>query len=193
MEEVRLLLDGRAQPDLRDRNGKDALIHMIESNNCSPEIVRDLISRRASATTTDRFGSSAVREAAKRGVLGVVEVLLDGRADPNNMDSRFGVTALMRAAECGLSGPAFSVSQGPDEFLEVAEALLAAHADVNHQDFQGRSALMQAGFVERDDIVELLLGARADVHLQDKWGDTALSQAQDSNITTILEGLKQWE
>src|SRR5262245_2263064 len=75
----------------------------------------------------------------------------------------------------------------------VAEALLAAGADVNAraagQPREGRTPLMLAAGRGRLDLVRLLLAAGADVHALDVWGFSALASACLGGKTAAYEGV----
>lgn len=64
--------------------------------------------------------------------------------------------------------------------LELAELLIAAHADVNHRDIVGFSALHTAVVTNHMEIVRLLLSHGADVNMANKLGRTPLSYAANN-------------
>jgi len=68
---------------------------------------------------------------------------------------------------------------------ETVRALLDAHADVNAKTDHGRTALMQAASVGRNDIVPMLIAAGADVNAKDSEGRTALMLAAAVDTATV--------
>jgi len=56
----------------------------------------------------------------------------------------------------------------------VARALINAGADLDHQNYQGSTALISAAFFCRTEIVEALLDNGADKTLRNNYGHTAL-------------------
>lgn len=64
-----------------------------------------------------------------------------------------------------------------DQIASV-DALLAAGADPNRTDPEGKTPLMMAAGYGYTDIVKLLLRRGADPHLRDRRGDTALDYAR---------------
>ena len=89
-----------------------------------------------------------------------------------------------------------------DGRLTLVKLLLAAGADVNHQNPTGETALMHASRQGYIDVVKVLLEAGANVNLQDNFGWTALSHVQNDmarwknstmirNLTEVVKVLKE--
>ena len=69
----------------------------------------------------------------------------------------------------------------------MAELLIAAHADVNHQEVNGIAALHTAVFHLRHEIVRMLIAAGADVNRANNQGKTPIFFAvKDSPIAQLL-------
>ena len=83
------------------------------------------------------------------------------------------------------------IAEGKLNRIPIAERLLSAGADVNAQNRNGETALIEA--VHKDDIevIQLLLRYEADIHKKDKNGNTALSIAAIRGNKTIEQILKK--
>ena len=114
----------------------------------------------------------SIIEAANKGNIEVVKLLLKENADVNIQDKN-GVTALMLAS---LNG-----------HTHVVELLLKENADVNIKNKQGMTALNLASLKGHTHVVELLLKDNANVNIQDKNGVTALMLASLKGHTQIVE------
>ncbi len=74
-------------------------------------------------------------------------------------------------------------------YLEVAELLIKAGADLNAQTSFGQTALMKAAFANSHHIMSALIKKGANVDLQAKNGSTALMIAAMTNNLKIVEYL----
>lgn len=70
--------------------------------------------------------------------------------------------------------------------IEISKLLISAKADLNIQDFEGRSSLHWAVKRENVEAVKLLLAAKVDKNIQDGFGKTALDYANTQKIKEIL-------
>lgn len=145
--------------------------------------VLDLLGHGTSPDAPDRHGFTALARAAQYDRLDLTRLLLDAGADPNE-PCKWGLTPLMIVKS-----------------VDVAEALLAAGAEVNAVTQFNRSgmepaktALMKAAQSGRLAIVELLLAHGADIEMRDTEGRsarvTALSHAalrgQEGAVAVLL-------
>ncbi|MCC2669008.1 MAG: Ankyrin [Armatimonadetes bacterium] len=132
----------------------------------------------------DRFGCTALIEAAAVNDVSVVKLLLKRGADPG-VKNNGGVTALIRAAAGGNT--------------DSARALLEAGADVDQRGWEGRTALMAAvdnhinqGFpgakypYELTGMARLLVEHGADPDARDARGRTAASIARERGFHATL-------
>lgn len=78
----------------------------------------------------------------------------------------------------------------PDQTLRLVSYLIENEAEVNHQDFKGRTALILACQRGLKDVVPILLNAGADLELRDSHQWTAIFHAIDCNHIEIVEILK---
>jgi ankyrin repeat protein len=141
-------------------------------------------------------GGSALITAATRGDLEMVQALVAGRADVNQIDEK-GFTALLRAlqnrrddvADLLVTQPALSVNaQTPGSSTALisyvardnersVESLLSRGADPNLQDSDGDAALHIAVQRGRAPIINMLLAKGANPNLKNKLGGTPLMWA----------------
>lgn len=123
-------------------------------------------------------GTTPLIRAAKAGDVPVIKLLLERGANPKAATLN-GVTAVMMAANVGtreedMTGRA----KTQKDALESINLLLAAGADINGSDTNGRTALHGAALWGLTDIVRLLHAKGADLNQKDKRGYTALDTAE---------------
>lgn len=132
-DRIQLLLEAGAEADTADLLGHAPLYHAAmagstdfdEEEGCAA--VRLLIRYGADVNRQSGPGrSDALHAAARRGYVGIAQVLLEAGADIDQRDSK-GETPLRRAANCGREG--------------MALLLLARGADPVSRDRQGRTPL----------------------------------------------------
>ena len=126
-----------------------------------------------SLTSTQR---TTLIDAAARGDLSAVRAALGAGADVRTTDAD-GATALVRAAY--------------GNHVEVAETLLAAGADPNHQDRTQQSAYLIATSEVGDDVrlLDLVLAHGADVNAKDSYNGTGLIRAAERGYPRIVARL----
>src|SRR5262249_50211431 len=123
---------------------------MYAAANNDLDLVRGLIKAGANVKLQNRFGSSALTEAAIIGSAPIIDALLKAGADPNTRNPE-GETALMAVAR--------------SRNLEAAKRLLDAGADINAKETWGeQSALMWAAAQSQADMVKFLASRGADVN-----------------------------
>ena len=109
-----------------------------------------------------------------------LKVILEkaGKAGADAVDpaSKYGETALMLAAEKGMSAK--------------VKLLLAAGANVAALDKRGRTALHAAAHAGSSECVALLLAAKADPKVKDKDKITACAAAKAKGFTEVVALLK---
>jgi ankyrin repeat protein len=93
----------------------------------------------------------------------VAKMLLAKGADPNKSSDSEGTTAIMVAASL--------------RDTEVAQALLAAGADVNARDKDGATPLVYGAWVNNPEYLEVLIDAGAQIETRVPHGRTALTIA----------------
>ena len=98
VECLQLLLDARAELDLKDASGWSALLHACR-NNCQPQVER-LIRARAHIGVTAHDGCNALILATLEGGNSIVQFLVDHQAQLNKKDQK-GWTPLFHACSQG--------------------------------------------------------------------------------------------
>jgi len=191
---VQALIAAGADVNKQDNNGFTALIYtsannqyLIVNENITEQlgIVQTLIAAGADVNKQTEHGDTALLAATN---INIVEALIAAGADVNKQDNRFKSTALIGIITSTNSyvvaneNDAGTVSAIRLIQLAMVKALLAAGADVNIRNNQGKTALMFAVDIIYVPIVEALIAAGADVHIKDKFGNTALMLVPDFHL-----------
>lgn len=149
-------------------------------------------------------------QAAGKGQLDIVKVLVDKGADVNARNNEYGLTPLIYAASKGhLDVVKFLVDKGADvnareengltplimaaglDQIDIVKILVDKGADVNAKDNKGRTPLMFAAGGQLN-IVKFLVDKGADVNARSKSGRvTPLKQAVQENHLDVVEFLRQ--
>jgi ankyrin repeat protein len=109
--------------------------------------------------------------AASKGRTGVVKILLDAGANPNNSD-RLGLTPLIWTTNC-----------------ECVAILITRGADINRRTLLGKTALMYAVLDGNVSLTQCMIVHGAKVDEVDDNGRTALFMAMDTKISPDLATL----
>jgi ankyrin repeat protein len=163
------LLKTGAQPNVRDREGKTALMHVATTGRTND--VRLLLRAGADVHIRDTYERTALMWAAENGHSAVGDLLLQAGAEPKDRLS----VELLQAATAGNT--------------DRVAALLTAGADVHARDADGKTPLMRA--TEQGDIPVLSLLLKAGSHLDatNKEGTDALSWAVQQWRMDLVETL----
>ena len=141
-----------------------------------------LIESGADIYSEDEHKVTTLLQASHRGMTDVVKALLDKNTKEEwvNTASDENITPLIAASSEG--------------HLEIANALIAAKADVNAKDKDQTNSLMAAAARGHVDIVEALLNAGSDVNEQNVDGHTALmfSYNGKNQVETLWERYQQF-
>jgi ankyrin repeat protein len=123
-------------------------------------------------------GTTPLIRAAKAGDVTVIKLLLDKGANVK-ASTRAGVNALMMAANVGTREEDMTGrNKTAKDALETVNVLLAAGADLDGSDTQGRTALHGAALWGLTDVVRVLHARGANINQQDKRGYTPLDAAE---------------
>jgi ankyrin repeat protein len=139
-EIVKVLLNGKADPNAKDNQGRTALSHAAQSSTLSETIVA-LLGAKADPNIADENGFTPLSYATPRGPE-TVKPLIEAQADVNVVD-RHGLTPLSRA----------------NGNTNVVKLLLEANADPNLG--TSESPLLQAVRADNAILTEMLLRAGA--------------------------------
>src|ERR1700722_14976586 len=191
LAQARTLLGSGANPNVRDEQGetplmKTALAHMRYLPDRAPKIERDyegivqlLLDRGADVNVRDDTGRSALLMAVDGSASAyrvisaddaIARLLIARGADVNAQDE-LGWSPLLRLLDLWAEQPA------------LIDLLLAKGADVNARLKDGRTGLMLAARLGKNDRVSLLLAKGADANARDRTGATAL----------MIASAVQWE
>ena len=128
--------------------------------------VKGLIEAGADMRKADQDGFGPIMCACVNGRTDVVQYLL-ARGAKSDAEDNAGRTPL-----------SWTVTKG--DFVETADALVRAGADVNRADIDGFTPLMRAALTDHPRCFAFLLGHGADVNpVNDYWHKTALEMAID--------------
>nr|XP_057932116.1 ankyrin repeat domain-containing protein 7-like [Doryrhamphus excisus] len=151
VEEVKFLVENRANLNLVDKLNRSPLIKAVEGRH--ENIVELLLENNANPNLMDVNGNTALHLASSIPNISIVLMLVKHNADINAQNQE-GLSPLMMAAMEG--------------HINVADFLLRKGADVNILDDKKRSPLMVAARRGHSDMVRLLLQFQEVTTLKDK-------------------------
>jgi uncharacterized protein len=156
-------------------------------NNCADNLTfADWISHEHSDTYVylvslgadeDILKAVALKEVAKVGDIEALKFLIDRDVDVNS-------------THCLLESSTALIAAVESNQWNIVDYLITAHADVNQQDADGRTALMYAVICCSMTLSKKLLLAGASKELKDKDGNTALDLAVDRQDKVLIKLLK---
>jgi ankyrin repeat protein len=161
-ETLKALLEGGANPNMRNNSDVSPLDFAISENNAAA--VEELLAHGTDANSTNRSGWSPLHAAAASGNKAIAEMLLKNGADVNARAIDWRTTPLFAAI--------------PQDHQELAELLLANKADPNARNQEGYTPLHVAVSQSRQNMVELLLAHKADPNARNNGGQTPLDLAK---------------
>jgi ankyrin repeat protein len=187
---VGILLDAGAKSSInaRDKNGRSALMNAAECFfDSGLKSARLLIGDGADTSGYDESGASALMLAAKSGSNATVKLLLEkGAATSINSKDKKGETALIHAI---LGHGLFRSNWIP---IDIVKTLVAAGADVNSVDSEGKSGLMYATSDSmQEEVVKFLIESGARVNEVDSDGHSVLMRAAKTASINDLQALLQ--
>jgi ankyrin repeat protein len=192
---VKALLEAGADPNAHSIAGRTALIDAADRKR-SGSVVKLLLEHGATATR-ETGQSDPLVQVTRNGDLESMKLLVAAR---NGKFPREALTsaALSGCMEClqlvlaqNPSKQAISDTLAGSAIMartEILAALIAAGADVNVHDKDGKTPLMRVVYSDYADAprVQLLLDHGADVNAQAKGGDTALKEARQKGPSKVL-------
>ncbi|MDX1917133.1 MAG: ankyrin repeat domain-containing protein [Rickettsiaceae bacterium] len=147
-------------PEQQESVNRD-LFEVIWANNI-PKVIA-LIKQGADVNAVDRYGNTALMEAARFARPEIARILIEQGADVNGARTVYGKTALMQAAYNGHNA--------------ITALLLERGADVNAADRCGNTALIEAAHYGYAKTTRLLIDAGAEVNATARNGQSALMWA----------------
>jgi ankyrin repeat protein len=171
-ELVPVLLRAGARLDVADANGQTPLTYSVKPP-ARMECLEALLAAGAEVNAHDRWGSTALMQAAAGRNREAVRRLLAANADVNARAADDS-TALM-----------YAIYQAPSD-TELVAILLAAKADVNASRKDGSTALMAAAYTGATPAAAALLQHGAKLDATDKQGKTALDYAKERDRAEVV-------
>ena len=175
VQQVRTLLSGRLDVNLRSEDGSTALLWAAHWNDL--QTAELLVRAGADANAANDFRMTPLSQACTNGSAGLVDLLLKAGANPNTPIGT-GETPLMTCARTGSA--------------EAVRMLLVRGANVNAKEpIQNQTALMWAAAEKHPKVLQTLIEASADLQAHTKMGFTALhfaARAGDMESTKTLLG-----
>lgn len=155
------LIKAGGDVDLANSLGSTPLMEACSTRQL--ESVRTLLDAKANANVKTHQGTSALLNAAGRHEYEIVELLLAGGANANDMDTTYGVSALISAC---MVLPGYDPADAMMRSMKTVKALVAAGANPNHRANSGNTPMAQAAqTMNRSVILELLhAGANPNVN-----------------------------
>ena len=172
-DSVKILLGSGSNPNIACISGNTSL-HAAINGRCSKNIVSLILDHGADVNVANKANETALTLACSNKKEGVINVLLNARADPNIADAT-GKTCLHNAVihECS---------------KDVLQNIIDHGADVNAVNMANKTALIIACVRKNEVAINVLLNASANPNIaDDTYGDTCLHKAarQECSIEVL--------
>lgn len=176
LETVKMLLNAGASINAKDKSASTALMWaqtaLIYPGHYNPKIVKALIAAGADVNAVDEYGRTTLMFAAQADLLDSVEMLLAAGAKASiDAKDKWGDTALIHAFNLIYDSTRKSASHPSSTIIK---ALIAAGANINDVNVNGRTTLMLAAETNSLETIKILLEAGASINAKDKKGQTVL-------------------
>ena len=172
---VDALLAAQADVNATDESKNSVLAWAAISDN--PSAALKLLGKRAKVDEPNDSRMTPLFHAAHGGTTAVVAALLERGARPDCVESKYGDSALMRAANNG--------------HLPIVKLLVDRKAKLELENQEGLTAFMMAARNGNRDVVEFLLSRKANARHKDKHGNDALDLAKRQNQRAMVTYLEQ--
>lgn len=203
---VKYLIEKKANLNLQDRRGDTALMHAVKKRNYN--VTKLLLENNADVNIANKDGENALMEAARNNDVKMAQLVIDYDIKLDAENNK-GQNALAIAAESGsldtvkllVEIHSKKAEQAKKENLEnkdssdnkqasatsdkqdTAAAKKTAKCSLNHQNKEGKTALMYAYESKNTDIFQYLLEKEADPLLKDKSGKSIMDMISQENNT----------
>jgi len=185
-EIVELLISKGVPVNSQNRNNKTPLLSAAW--NGETDIIKILVEQGADVNQKDSSGMTALMAAAWFGHKKTAELLISKGAYVNAQDYN-GISPLMYTAISGEKEFAPDAEgKIPSEYYvllsarqKIAELLILKGANLNLEDYEGRTALLYATMNNLTGMAKLLISHKANVNIKDYNGNTPLSHALKNN------------
>jgi uncharacterized protein len=173
-ETLKRLIEEGVDINTKDSEGRTAT--MIATYNNDVETAKVLIKAGADVNIQDNMKNNPFLYAGAEGYVEILKLTIEAGADPA-MINRYGGTALIPASEHG-------------HIDAIKELLTKTDIDVNHVNYLGWTALMEAivlnnGDERQQQAIQLLIDHGADVNIPDRNNVTPLQHAREKEFKEI--------
>jgi ankyrin repeat protein len=172
---VDALLAAQADVNATDETKNSVLAWAAISDN--PSAALKLLGQRAKVDEPNDSRMTPLFHAAHGGTTAIVAALLERGARPDCVESKYGSSALMRAANNG--------------HLPSVKLLVERKAKLELENHEGLTAFMMAARNGNRDVVAFLLSRKANARHKDKHGNDALDLAKRQNQRAMVTYLEQ--
>ncbi len=154
IEIVKFLISKGADTDVLNNEGRTFLMEAVVKKNI--EIVKVILGEEIDTAIVDNNGRTAISDAAYFSTIEIVDLLIASGAEAGDM--------------------ALFIAVRKKDINEVKKVVESGF-DINHKDFYGRTALMEAAFKGQLEIVKYLISLGADVNVKSNTGNSVLINA----------------
>ncbi len=206
LEEIQMLLNKGAFPEVQDQKGNTPL--MLATERGHVEVIETLLNNGANPNIKNNSGDTALMNAVWNAHAEIVDLLINKQANIDTANKR-GWTALMYAAvqghieilerltlmranlesETDDQKTALAIAAYNGQY-EIVKALLKSGAQIDTQDISGWTPLMSAAWNGYKPIVIMLLEHGADKSIATPEGDNAFELASEQSHYSIMTLLK---
>lgn len=173
---ARLMVNRGADINAKDNDGLSVLSYAVKNSN--KKILKLLFQHRVTLNSKDNTGANVLIQAVKSGSDDMVKLLIRKGIPLDDKDDS-GKTALNYAV-MGDNQPIikFLIESGAGldgvDMDSIKGVIAGKDEELNKQDNQGKTALMQAIFDYEDDKARVLITKGADLNIKDKKGKAAI-------------------